>query len=100
MRESPPSSSDEKPALPVASYQEETLNGLLEALLRAERNDAALRIENLCRLTGGASPLHGRDEPVQGEAKPVLPSPLGPKPELSKAVEVFAKTIVGFQAGI
>ena len=55
MRESPPSSSDEKPALPVASDQEEALNGRLEALLRAERNDAALRVENLCRLTGGAS---------------------------------------------
>jgi len=55
VRESPPSSSDEKPALPVASDQEQALNERLEALLRAERNDSALRVENLRRLTGGAS---------------------------------------------
>jgi len=55
VRESPPSSSDGKPALPVARCSEEQLNGQLEALLRVERNDAALRVENLRRLTGGAS---------------------------------------------
>ena len=40
MRESPPFSSAGKPALPVADYQDERLNGQLEALLRVERNDA------------------------------------------------------------
>ena len=67
MRESPPSSSAGKPALPVAEHQEEPLRGQLEALLRAERNDAALRVENLRRLTGGASRQTWSFDAVHGD---------------------------------
>ena len=67
MRESPPSSSAGKPALPVAEHQEEPLNGQLEALLRVERNDAALRVANLRRLTGGASRQTWSFDAVHGD---------------------------------
>ena len=38
----------------------------------------------------GPRPLHRRDEPIQGEAQPVLPPALRQKPELAKATKFVA----------